>query len=144
MNFGAPGSEAVGVPGRQRMFFRTDRESVQSDYVRSRVRARTFFRSERERWQAEYIRHLAISDAVLVFAAVFLAQFVRFGDFSQESVLASAASSKVAYTVVSALLALLWVGFLALFNTRSPRVIGSGPEEYQRIASATFRLFGVL
>ncbi len=37
-----------------------------------------------------------------------------------------------------------WLGILAVFHVRSPRVVGSGPEEYRRIATATLRLFGLI
>ncbi|MCX5042048.1 sugar transferase [Aldersonia sp. NBC_00410] len=85
-----------------------------------------------------------ISDLVVVCVAIAVAQFVRFGGTAKDETLVWAPSSPLGYTAVSAMLAVLWIGFLALFNTRSPRVIGAGAEEYRLIASATFRLFGVL
>ncbi|MGB3772552.1 MAG: sugar transferase [Rhodococcus sp. (in: high G+C Gram-positive bacteria)] len=76
-------------------------------------------------------------DGAVVVAAVAGAQIVRFG----------VAESRLAafnYTMVSLVLAGTWIAFLAIFRTRSPRVLGSGAEEYRRIASATFRLFGLV
>jgi exopolysaccharide biosynthesis polyprenyl glycosylphosphotransferase len=38
----------------------------------------------------------------------------------------------------------LWLTCLSVFHTRSVRVIGSGIEEYRRIASASFWTFGII
>jgi exopolysaccharide biosynthesis polyprenyl glycosylphosphotransferase len=84
-----------------------------------------------------------ITDFVAVCVAIAVAQLVRFGG-ADAIELNWAPTSGVGYTFVSVVLAAFWIGFLALFNSRSPRVIGAGAEEYRLIASATFRLFGVL
>ena len=49
----------------------------------------------------------------------------------------------VGYTAVSIVLALLWMGFLAL-GSRSPRVTGRGLEEYGVLVAATLQLFGLI
>ncbi|WP_068275670.1 sugar transferase [Aldersonia kunmingensis] len=92
----------------------------------------------------EYVRNLVATDVVAVCVAVAVAQVVRFGSSAETTDLDWAPNSSVGYSFVSVILMLCWVGFLALFNTRSPRVIGAGAEEYRLIASATFRLFGVI
>ncbi len=48
----------------------------------------------------------------------------------------------VSYTMVSVLLTLTWAATLALFRTREPRIVGTGVEEYRRIAHASLALFG--
>ena len=53
-------------------------------------------------------------------------------------------SNRVGYWAVSIVIAVLWIAFLAVFHTRSPRIIGTGPEEYRRIVSVTFKLFGAV
>ncbi|WP_330254643.1 sugar transferase [Nocardia sp. NBC_00565] len=100
-------------------------------------------RSERERWQSEYVRRLATTDFAVIAAAVGLAQLIRFGG-PVAPPLAWPMPYEVGYTVVSVLLALAWLSFLAACNTRSPQVVGSGSEEYRRLVSATLRLFGAL
>ena len=95
--------------------------------------------TSRRVWEDQYIRRLRITDVVAVIASVALAQIVRFGDVEVTSVL-----STMTYTGVSIILAGVWIAFLAIFRTRSTRVIGTGAEEYRRIVSATFRLFGVI
>ncbi|WP_338080082.1 sugar transferase [Antrihabitans stalactiti] len=101
--------------------------------------------SVRERWQTEYIRRLRLTDALVVCGAVAAAQLVRFGGLTEvHDRLAWSSRFDIGYTAVSLTLAGVWIAFLAIFNTRSARVIGSGPEEYRRIASSTFKLFGLL
>ena len=48
------------------------------------------------------------------------------------------------YTALSFALIIGWFAVLRVFRTRSPRVIGSGPEEYRLIAVGTLRLFGLI
>ncbi len=100
-------------------------------------------RSERERWQGDYARRLCIGDLIVVAAAVATAQIIRFGSPAGPP-LATTAPLEVRYTVVSLMFGLLWIGFLSGGGTRSPRVIGSGTEEYRRLISATLRLFGAI
>ncbi|WP_430459361.1 sugar transferase [Rhodococcus opacus] len=93
-------------------------------------------------WQSSYIKGLVATDAVVVGVAVMTAQILRFGDAS--ALVESKTLDNVSYSLISIALLALWLGMLSVFHTRSPRVIGGGPEEYRRIASATIRLFGVI
>lgn len=95
--------------------------------------------TSRRVWEHQYIDRLRVTDVAVVIGAVATAQFIRFGELQVEG-----AKAFASYTGVSIALAVLWVSFLAIFRTRSPRVIGNGAEEYRRIVSATFRLFGVI
>ena len=92
-------------------------------------------------WEDQYKKRLRTTDVLVVILSVALAHIVRFGD---RQVATAGLLPTVTYTVVSIALAALWVAFLAIFRTRSSRVIGNGAEEYRRIVSATFRLFGVI
>lgn len=96
----------------------------------------------RRAWQTKYIRRLVLTDALVVIAAVSVAQWLRFGDAG--ALVQSNTLSNVSYGLISAALVALWLGMLSVFHTRSPRIIGSGPEEYRRIATATMRLFGII
>jgi exopolysaccharide biosynthesis polyprenyl glycosylphosphotransferase len=91
------------------------------------------------RWQHQYSHHLRTSDTVMVCASVMLAQFVRFGEIANTS-----GYSDVVMTLLSLLFAALWLSSLAVFQTRSPRVIGAGIDEYRRIGSASFWTFGII
>ncbi|MFF0490365.1 sugar transferase [Nocardia sp. NPDC004068] len=100
-------------------------------------------RSERERWQIEYARRLWLGDLAVVGLAVAAAQVIRFGG-PADPPLAVSLPVEVRYTVVSVLLGAAWAVFLAVSGSRSPRVIGSGTEEYRRVVAATLRLFGAI
>jgi exopolysaccharide biosynthesis polyprenyl glycosylphosphotransferase len=95
--------------------------------------------SSRRDWEQGYVDRLRLSDVVVVIGAVATAHFVRFGAADVDVALTSAS-----YTILSFGLAALWIVFLSIFRTRSPRVVSTGAEEYRRIISATFQLFGVI
>ena len=110
-------------------------QGVEQDKQARRVEHLT----SRRVWEHQYIKRLRITDVVVVVLAVALAQLIRFGELQNSGLQAT-----LSYTGVSVVLAGLWVAFLAIFRTRSTRVIGNGAEEYRRIVSATFKLFGVI
>ncbi|MGU3432776.1 sugar transferase [Actinomycetes bacterium M1A6_2h] len=93
----------------------------------------------RRTWEQGYVDGLRVTDAVVVIAAISVAHFARFGIADGRMAYAS-----VNYASFSLALAATWIAFLAIFRTRSPRVLGSGAEEYRRIISSTFRLFGLI
>lgn len=94
-------------------------------------------------WQARYVRGLVCSDTVIICVALFVAELLRFGVLGQP-VVWPWTGGPLGYTVGSAVLAGSWIASMALFNTRSKRVLGAGIDEYRRIASATFWLFGLI
>jgi exopolysaccharide biosynthesis polyprenyl glycosylphosphotransferase len=100
--------------------------------------APTFNASTARRWQHQYSRRLRITDSLIVCASVGLAQYIRFG-----SPHASGYRGDV-MTLFSVLFAALWLSSIAIFRTRSIRVIGAGIEEYRRIVSASFWTFGII
>jgi hypothetical protein len=69
-------------------------------------------------WQRQYSARLRITDAVIVCAAVALAQFVRFGDSPNTS-----GYPGPVMTLFSGLFALLWLSSISVFHTRSARII---------------------
>lgn len=91
------------------------------------------------RWQDHYSQGLRVTDSVIVFVSVLLAQYVRFGEVANTS-----GYSDPVMTLFSMLFALLWLSALAVFQTRSTRIIGSGIDEYRRIGSASFWTFGII
>ena len=68
-----------------------------------------------------------------------LAQYVRFGATPSPP-------GYVKYYVpaFSVLFAIVWLSALAGFHTRSPKVIGTGIEEYRRVVAASFWTFGAI
>ncbi|BBY17613.1 hypothetical protein MLIT_32050 [Mycolicibacterium litorale] len=89
-------------------------------------------------WQRWYARRLIALDSLAVATAVVLAQRLRFGAIPG----AELNYRFVDYTVVSAMTATMWLTALAVNRSRSPRVIGAGPEEYRRVLLATLSVFG--
>jgi len=92
----------------------------------------------RTRWESLYALRLLMTDAVIVAAAVLLGQYIRFGQAEVPKGIGTQ------LTVYSVLFALLWLSALAIFRTRSPRVIGDGLDEYRYIFSASFWIFGAI
>jgi exopolysaccharide biosynthesis polyprenyl glycosylphosphotransferase len=92
-------------------------------------------------WTRSYARRLAVTDAAAIIGSVAVAQLVRFGadpaTFPSEVVVYS-------YAAVSAVLILAWFSALILFRSREPRVLGTGVEEYRRLARASATLFGTV
>lgn len=99
-------------------------------------------RSLHARWQHRYGNWLLASDVAVLSAVVAVAQIVRFGTVSNGSLWAGAGS--VGYAGVSVLIVCAWALGLAIYHTRAPQVIGAGPEEFRRVWTATFSVFGAL
>lgn len=77
-------------------------------------------------------------DLFAVILAVGLAQWLRFGGLAGTMV----SYRYIDYTVVSVAIAALWMIALTINHSRSPRIIGSGAEEYRRVWLATLSVFG--
>ena len=94
---------------------------------------------ERTTWQRRYAAELRLTDNLVVCAAVVLAQYIRFGT-------TELAAGQFKYFVpgFSVAFIVVWLTALAGFHTRSPRVIGSGIEEYRRVIAASFWTFGAI
>ncbi|UYF95630.1 sugar transferase [Rhodococcus aetherivorans] len=99
-------------------------------------------RRARQAWQQKYARTLWVTDGLVVVISMGLAHLVRFGGSDPAAYTPSAIH--LTYNSVTCALAILWISTLAIHDTRSTRVIGTGPEEYRRIGSATFRFFGLI
>ena len=52
--------------------------------------------------------------------------------------------SSVDYSMVSAGVVAMWLAALAIYRTRSPRLLGNGVEETRRVLTATLSVFGVI
>jgi exopolysaccharide biosynthesis polyprenyl glycosylphosphotransferase len=91
------------------------------------------------RWQTGYAMRLLITDVTVVAVAVLLAQYIRFGHSPLDGVYGFAGSRA---TLFSAALITLWILALSVFQTRSATVLGVGFDEYRRVVSASFWIFG--
>jgi exopolysaccharide biosynthesis polyprenyl glycosylphosphotransferase len=93
----------------------------------------------RATWQRRYAAQLRLTDCLVVGAGVVLAQYIRFGTTGT-----AAGDVKYLVTGFSVVFIVVWLFALAAFHTRSPRVVGSGIEEYRRVIAASFWTFGAI
>ncbi len=96
-------------------------------------------------WLRTLQRRLIISDLLALVWVVFGTQIAWFGfGNAQLSMQEDSRLSDVSYWVFSSLLVVLWLGALSWSDSRSVRVLGSGPTEYLRVVDASLRLFGAI
>lgn len=96
--------------------------------------------SEDANWRRRSSRRLRIVDAFVVTWAVVGAFLIRFGlDPEFNSV-----GQDVPYVWFSVVLATAWWLMLGAWNSRQSRILGSGPDEYKRVAAASLWLFGIV
>lgn len=91
-------------------------------------------------WRPRTSRLLSAVDAFVVVWAVSGAYVIRFGldpDFALDG-------SESNYVWVSLAIALIWWFMLGAWNSRQSRILGSGPDEYKRVAAASLWLFGLV
>ncbi|MBO0677700.1 sugar transferase [Mycolicibacterium sp. S2-37] len=91
-------------------------------------------------WQRTYSRRLIAVDTVGVALAVGFAQWLRFGILPGAGISYQASD----YSIVSVAIAVGWMLALSINRARSPRIIGSGTEEYRRVWLATLSTFGAV
>ncbi|WP_434618299.1 sugar transferase [Arthrobacter sp. A5] len=91
-------------------------------------------------WRRKYAWRLTIVDACIVLWATLGAFLIRFGvgdQFATEE-------TSVAYAVFAIVLAVVWWVMLGAWGSRNSTILGSGTDEYKRIASASLWLFGLI
>lgn len=86
-------------------------------------------------------RWLAISDAFVVLLVMAIAQFARFGGSSVPLV---SGASDTPYLAVTIAIGVLWWLALGVTHSREPRILGHGPQEFQRVINSTWTTFAVV
>lgn len=109
------------------------------DVLQNDVSQEEWSRDSVPAWHRAYTRRLQILDALVVGWAVIGAFVIRFGVEP-----GGIAGQDVPYAVLSVTLAIVWWLMLAAWNSRERRVLGSGAEEYKRVAAASLWLFGLI
>ncbi|WP_028265276.1 sugar transferase [Arthrobacter sp. MA-N2] len=94
--------------------------------------------SQEANWRSRTSRTLRIVDAFVIVWALAGAYSIRFGLDSSFTVSGQDSS----YVWLSIILAITWWLMLEAWNTRQSRILGSGPDEYKRVAAASLWLFG--
>ncbi|MCF3940161.1 MULTISPECIES: sugar transferase [Gordonia] len=92
-------------------------------------------------WLARYLAVLAWTDLVVVIAAVLSAQWIRFGSNPDVGRYAVGGPQVM---VVSLVLIVAWLVALRVYQTLDHKIIGAGAQEYSRVVSACFSVFGLL
>ncbi|MGF4042262.1 sugar transferase [Paenarthrobacter nitroguajacolicus] len=100
----------------------------------------TFPRRGRTDWAHSLTNSLRMTDMALVAAAVFAGFVLN----TEGLTLAAESPAYTRHLVMALILGLVWLGSLEVYRTRDPKVLGVGPEEYKRVLSASFRVFGFL
>lgn len=97
------------------------------------------------RWRERFALRLWITDLLVLIWVVYGTQLLWFGWGRVDiSVREDSRLSDISYWVFSAVLVVAWMATLALVDSRDYRVIGTGTEEYVRVARASFGVFGTI
>jgi exopolysaccharide biosynthesis polyprenyl glycosylphosphotransferase len=93
----------------------------------------TAYQAPHFRWQRRYSQWLAVIDAVCIVGAGLIANAARFGLDARDSL------HGVSYLGITFLTVPIWLGLLALSRAYEERFLGTGSEEYRRVAQASVR-----
>ena len=94
----------------------------------------------RQQWEKRYRKRLILTDGAIVVISCILATAATMW-ISMPNVLMADPWLLVRVPLSTAI---VWMGLLALLNTRDPLVMGGGSTEYTRVAHATGLAFGLL
>lgn len=90
-------------------------------------------------WRLRWSLGLAVLDGVLLSAALVAAVVVRFGVEPTD-----AQTGGLSYALITMAVAVCWCGSLASTGAYATRHLGTGPEEYKRVAVGTLRLWAAV
>jgi exopolysaccharide biosynthesis polyprenyl glycosylphosphotransferase len=91
-------------------------------------------------WLRRYAQALLLVDATALALTGAVALLARFGADDA----GTAGLGGISYIAIAAALAVLWLGVLGMSRCYETRFLGTGPEEYRRVANASFRLTAVV
>lgn len=91
-------------------------------------------------WRARTSRTLRFIDALVIGWAVAGAYLIRFRLEPSDA----GAGDDAVYAWLSIALSIIWWIMLGAWNSRQSRILGSGPDEYKRVAAASLWLFGLV
>ncbi|WP_331461788.1 MULTISPECIES: sugar transferase [unclassified Arthrobacter] len=91
-------------------------------------------------WRRRYNRRLAVIDALVILWATTGAVILRFGTTTEDVV----SIDGQPYIALSIALTAAWWAMLGMWGSRDPKIMGYGTEEFKRLFSASFWLFGLI
>lgn len=94
----------------------------------------------RQRWERQYRMRLFWTDFAIVLVSAGLAGWIQIETIAQVDLV----DAPWQYGRVFLMTVAIWLLLLALFQTRSSRVMGQGMTEYKRVLHATGLAFGIL
>ncbi len=92
---------------------------------------------EKTAWQGKILRTLLVVDLAAVGVAVLAAYYGRF-------VLSDGVTGSTNYPLLALILILAWMALLWAFRCYEPRLLGVGTEEFRRVVTTSFALFGTI
>ncbi|MDN4472028.1 sugar transferase [Demequina zhanjiangensis] len=92
----------------------------------------------RSGWAVQLRIALALSDAFVVALVMVIAQYTRFGVDPNAAV---TGSNSFPYATLSVAIGVLWWVLLGLVKSREVRILGHGPQEFQRVFRASLGAF---
>ncbi|WP_144018871.1 sugar transferase [Demequina sp. NBRC 110056] len=95
----------------------------------------------RKGWARKYVARLFVTDVIVLALVMVLAHAVRFGWDVIAPVAGPAAPN---FGWLSAGIVALWVLQLGWSKSREARILGHGPQEFQRVISASWRTFAII
>jgi exopolysaccharide biosynthesis polyprenyl glycosylphosphotransferase len=96
-------------------------------------------------WKRAYSRRLLITDTLVISLSVFCVQLMWFSwGNSNVEFTGNSMSLPVSYFLASLVIMGTWMVLLAAAGSRKVEAVGSGPDEYRRVAKASFLLFAIL
>ena len=95
----------------------------------------------RRAWAPRHVAAIALTDVLVILAAVVVAQVLRFGSDLESDGFGGVHGEPL---VVMAVLIAAWLFSLRVYQTLDRRILGDGSEEYSRVATACLSVFGVL
>lgn len=95
-------------------------------------------------WQTRLGRRLFSSDLAVIMVTLVGSAFAIHDSAWGATVLGLDEPIVVPFSVTALVLVSAWMLELSLHETRDPRIVGVGVEEYKRVVNAAIRLFGVI
>ncbi|TVU66384.1 sugar transferase [Paenarthrobacter nitroguajacolicus] len=95
---------------------------------------------DRSTWTHFLTTSLRLADSAVVAAAVVAGLLMNVGGVHPST----DSPEHTARLMLGLILGIVWVAALEVYRTHDPKVLGVGPEEYKRVLSASFRVFGFL